>query len=320
VKKRLAPNKASRMRIWHSTKKRRAINNLWLVPLALASYLLNAVAGPPDERVVLLPQLHNGETFLYESHAILERHVQTKSHVATMLRPGELRRNLSTSVRLSVQEARPVNDKLFMAAESELLRTDPSAINQGRPPKPTKVSFTIGGDGSVTRAEGLDELDAEQLLTWQFWVAQFAFGWTLPPAGVKPGDKWKSEEPERTPTAIANLVWERETTYVQNEKCPILRNQQCAVFLVSSTLKQKSNPKDTTPEDYQLHQLKTSGTAKGTNETVAYISLQTGLLVRATEDLQQFMNVTIAKADDSNQIHYDMQVTSHFETTVVPKP
>jgi hypothetical protein len=52
---------------------------------------------------------------------------------------------------------------------------------------------------------------------------------------------------------------------------------------------------------------------------VIYISLQTGLLVRATEDLQQFMSVTIAQADESNQVHYDMQVTSHFETVFVPQ-
>jgi hypothetical protein len=92
------------------------------------------------------------------------------------------------------------------------------------------------------------------------------------------------------------------------------------VFLVSSTLKQKSNPKDTTPEDYRLRQLKTSGTVRGTNETVAYISLETGLLVRGTEDLQQFMAVTVAKADDSNHVNYNMQVTSHFETVLVPNP
>jgi hypothetical protein len=157
-------------------------------------------------------------------------------------------------------------------------------------------------------------------LTWQFWVAQFAFAWTLPSTGVQPGDKWKSEQVEKTPTPIANLVWERETTYVQNEKCPVLEDQQCAVFLVSSTLRQKSNPKDTTPEDYQLRQLKTSGTVKGTNETVVYISLETGLLLRATEDLQQFMAVTVAKADDSNRVHYNMQVTSHFETALIPSP
>jgi len=205
----------------------------------------------------------------------------------------------------------------MMAGETELAPTEP-AVKDQPPPKMPKINFTIGGDGGLASVEGLDDLDPEQRLTWQFWVAQFAFTWTLPPVGVRPSDKWKSEEPEKTPTPIANLVWERETTYVQNDKCPIVVGQQCAIFLISSTLRQKSNPKDTTPEDYQLHQLKTSGSVKGTNETVAYISLESGLLIRATEDLQQFMNVTVAKSDDSNQVHYDMQVTSHFETVLVP--
>lgn len=303
-------------------KSDRPATTFWAIGLCMALVvafsIATASAGDREARVVLLPQLRNGETLVYESHARLDRHVQTKSNVATMVRPAEVRRDLSTQVRLSVQEARLVNNKLMMAGETELAPTEPPAQDQP-PPKIPKINFTIGGDGGLAGAEGLEDLDPEQLLTWQFWVAQFAFSWTLPPAGIRPTDKWKSEELEKTPTPIANLVWERETTYVQNDKCPILSDQQCAVFLISSTLRQKSNPKDTTPEDYQLHQLKTSGSVKGTNETIAYISLQTGLLVRATEDLQQFMTVTIAKSDDSNQVHYDMQVTSHFETVLVPE-
>jgi len=270
-----------------------------------------------DEKVVLLPQLHHGEILRYESHARLDRHVQTKSNVATMLRPGEVRQDLATGVRLTVQEMRLVENRPMMAAEAEVDSSAGSAPGQSVV-KPSKVNFTIGGDGGITRAEGLDDLDAEQRLAWQFWVAQFAFGWTLPAGGVKPGEKWKSEEVEKTPTPIANLVWERETTYVQNDRCPILRDEQCAVFLTSSTLKQKSNPKDTTPEDFQIRELKTFGTARGTNEAVVYISLKSGLLLRATEDLQQLMEVTIAKADGSNQVHYQMEVTSHFETVFVP--
>jgi hypothetical protein len=235
-----------------------------------------------------------------------------------MLRPAEVRRDISTVLRLTIHEARLIDNKLLMAGETVLEPTErPSATNAAA--KSQNVSFTIGGDGGITRAEGLDDLDPEQRLSWQFWVAQFAYGWTLPTSGVKPGEKWKEEETEKTPAPIANLVWERETTYVQNENCPASANEECAVFLIASTLKQKSNPKDTTPEEYQLRQLKTSGTAKGTNETVVYLSLRTGLLMRATEDLQQFMTVTIAKADDSNEVHYDVQVTSHFETTFVPQ-
>lgn len=295
---------------------RRAV---WLA-LAMGVLLFTAAAGQREQRVVLLPQLRNGETLAYESQARLDRHVQTKSNVTTMLKPGEARRDLSSIVRLSVQEARLVDNRLLMAGETSVEPSDdPAPVAGGPAPKIPRISFTIGGDGGVTRAEGLDDLDAEQLMAWQFWVAQFAFGWTLPAGGVRPGEKWKSEEAEKTPTPIANLVWERETNYVQNDKCPMAAGagQQCAVFLISSTLRQKSNPKDTTPEDFQLRQLKTSGTVSGTNETVAYISLETGLLVRATEDLQQFMSVTIAKADNSNQVHYDMRVTSHFETSLL---
>jgi hypothetical protein len=289
---------------------------LWLVPSAGIVLLCAATVGG-DGRVNLLPRLRNGETLHYESHARLDRHVKTKSNVATMLSPRELRRDLSTRLRLSVQEIRLVDGRPMMAAETEVDPAEQAAA--GNPaPNPAKVSFTVGGDGGVTRADGLDDLDAEQRLTWQFWIAQFAFGWTLPAPGVKPGEKWKSVEVEKIPTPIANLVWERETTYVQNDKCPILPEEQCAVFLTKATLKQKSNPKDTTPDDYQLHELKTSGIAKGTNETVLYISQKTGLLLRATEDIQQFLDVTIAKADGSNQVQYQIDVTSHFETVFVP--
>lgn len=289
---------------------------LWLVPAAGIVLLGAAVAGG-DDRVSLLPRLQNGETLRYESHARLDRHVKTKSNVATMLEPGESRRDLSTGLRLTVQEIRLVNKRPMMAAETELEPGGQIAAGNSAPLRP-KVSFTVGENGDVTRADGLDDLDPEQRLVWQFWIAQFAFGWTLPASGVKPGEKWKSEEVEKTPTAITGLVWERETTYVQNDKCPILPEEQCAVFLTKATLKQKSDPKDATPEDYKLHELKTSGTAKGANETVLYISLKTGLLLRATEDLQQSMDVTIAKADGSNQVQYQIDVTSHFETVFVP--
>ena len=289
---------------------------LWLVPAAGSVFLGAATAGG-DGRVSLLPRLRNGGILRYESHARLDRHAKTKSNVATMLEPGELRRDLSTGLRLFVQQIRMADKRPIMTAETEL-ESGEQTVKGNSAAHPAKVSFTIGGDGAVTRAEGLDALDPEQQLVWQFWIAQFAFGWTLPASGVKPGEKWKSVEEEKTPSPIAKLEWERETTYVQNDKCPILPGEECAILLTKATLKQKSNPKDTTPEDYKLHELKTSGIARGTNETVLYISLKTGLLLRATEDVQQSMDVTIAKADGSNQVQYQIDVTSHFETVFVP--
>src|SRR5207245_4967046 len=69
-------------------------------------------------------------------------------------------------------------------------------------------------------------------------------------------------------------------------------------LLTTATLKQKSSSKDATPEDFKLHALKTTGTAKGKNENITYISLTTGLVVRATEEANQFMDVVVAKAED----------------------
>jgi hypothetical protein len=281
-----------------------------------AGAIVALTAAKNDKRIQLFPHLQGGQTLHYESQARLKRYVKTKSTVATMFDPAPLDTDFSTNLQLSIQDFHSMDNRPMLAAETQVLPGD--SASAPTTPKPLKVEFIIGGNGDVARADGLDDLDPSQRLAWQFWVSQFAFAWTLPPAGVRPGEKWKSVESEKTPTPIANLVWERETTYVQDDRCPILANEQCAVFLTTAVLKQKSNPDDATPEDYKLHQLKTSGTANGTNQTVAYISRQTGLLLRATEDVQQSLDVTVAKADGTNRVQYAVDVTSHLETMLVP--
>ncbi len=283
----------------------------------VVAIVLLSAATKSDDRIQLLPLLKNGDTYRYESHARLKRYVKTKSNVTTMFEPKPLYADFSTNLRLSVEDFHALDRRPMLAAETQLLRSEPPAAGTAAA-RPLTVAFTIGGDGALTHADGLDRLEPEQRLAWQFWVAQFAFGWTLPTSGVRLGEKWKSVEVEKTPTPIGNLVWERETTYVQDDTCPILPNEQCAAFLTTATLKQKSNPQDATPEDYKLHQLKTSGTATGKNETAVFISRKSGLLVRANEDVQQSLDVTIAKQDGTNQVHYSVDVTSHFETVFVP--
>jgi hypothetical protein len=164
----------------------------------------------------------------------------------------------------------------------------------------------------------MDNLEPEQRMVWQFWIARFAYGWTLPADGVKPGQTWRSEEPERNSAPIANLVWDQQTTYGQNDKCATAPTEKCAVFLTTASLKQKSSPKDATPEEYKLHELKTSGTTSGTNEIFTSISLKSGLVLRATEDGRQSMDVEIAKIDKSNAVHYKLDVTSRFEMVMLP--
>ncbi|PWT86504.1 MAG: hypothetical protein C5B56_12365 [Proteobacteria bacterium] len=62
-----------------------------------------------------------------------------------------------------------------------------------------------------------------------------------------------------------------------------------------------------------MHDLKTSGTARGNNEIISYASRKSGLIVRATEQAVQVMDVVIAKTDGSNRVHYNIDAKSHSE-------
>ncbi len=175
---------------------------------------------------------------------------------------------------------------------------------QGQESEGHMVEFALGRDGRVDQVKGLDALSGEQQQAWQQWIARFAGPAAFPEGGVKLAQKWKSEEPEGASSPIAKLVWIRESTYLRDEPCHVLeltaegdvekRNPQqapeiCAVIETDAALKQKSSQKDATPEDYKLHQLLTSGTATGNNKTLLYISTQTGLLVRSSDQADQTM-------------------------------
>ena len=256
-------------------------------------------AAGDDRRVVLLPKLRAGQVVKYDVHGNVKRHVKTESRVATMLHPADVQRDVAMPLVFTAKEIHLEKRRPVVAAHAEFDAGEPGSSEKNASAK-ANVDFTIAGDGQVAKAEGLDDVAPEMRLAWQFWLSRFAFGWTLPVEGVKPGDKWKTEEAEKTPSPIANLVWEKETTYVGNDRCPLIPSETCASFLTRATLKQKSSAKDATPEDYRLHELRTSGTAKGTDEMVTYISLKSGLVVRATEETQQSMDVTIAKVDGTN--------------------
>ena len=188
----------------------------------------------------------------------------------------------------------------------------------------------IHPDGQLTDVKGDDALSPEEHQAWAEWVSLFGMAAVFPEKGVKRGEKWESEETEKAAAPIAGLTWLRRSTYVQDEACErqhLESNEQaskagqapqtCAVIVTTATLRQKSSKKDATPEDFKLHQLRTMGTARGTNQVIAYISLKTGLVVRATEEASQSLDVTLEKTDGSNRVHYKMDAKSNAEVLLV---
>jgi hypothetical protein len=263
--------------------------------------------------VVLVPHLRVGQVLQYKCLARIKRREHTGSHVAIGQEPEASQTQISTNIVATIKEFHVDKGKPVVTIHAELASpqdsTDPSSAKSVT----GKLDFTIGRDGQVSKLEGFEDVQPEQRIVWQFWLSQFAYSWTLPPKGVSPGEKWKSSEVENTPTPINDLVWERETTYVRNDQCPVLPAETCAVLLTNANLKQKTSPGDTTPEAYRLRQLKTSGIAKGTNETITYVSLKTHLLMRGKEDVQQLMDAIVAKADGSNEVRYLIEANSQFE-------
>ena len=301
-----------------------------------------AIAASRDQRVDLLPRLQPGQTLTYLLRFRSEKNVKTESNLVIPLAPSASPVDTRALLRIQILDLQQVGGRLSIHGRSEFLVEDtgepvPKGVSQKQRsltqplrPEGKPVEFTISSEGIAEKITGLDALSPEQHEVWQEWLARFAMAWALPSSSGKIGDKWKTDQPESAPSLIAGLSWTRDSTYVRDEPCapaqlsvsgevtpPNGSADNCAVLLTTAKLVQKSSPKDATPEDFKLHQLKTMGTAKGSNEIITYISLSTGLVVRASEDATQQMDVVVAKADGSNAVRYNVDAKSQLEVLLL---
>ena len=295
-----------------------------------------------DRRVHLLPKLQPSQTITYLIRFQSDKTVKTESKVVAPMAPNAAQIDAHGLLRVEILDVQEMGNKAAIHARGQFLTLD-SGVSLKRPgdkmpakdkqrvdPDGKSIEFTISSDGSVNKVIGLDSLFPEQQQAWQQWVARFALAWTLPANGMKFGEKWKSQQAEQAGAPIAGLHWARESIYVRDEPCQASQlsirgdvsassgpPDTCAVLLTTATLKQKSSSKDATPEEFKLHELRTMGTAKGAGEIITYISLKSRLVVRASEETSQFMDVVVATADGSNGVHYNVDAKSHSEVLLV---
>jgi hypothetical protein len=293
--------------------------------LLFLSFAALRLAGSEREgnRVSLFPKLHAGEGYSYQVRYQAEKKIKTESAVAAPMAPEDGRTDTQRLLRMEVLGEKGAG----RTAELRLrLRLTPPE----EPENETRAELTLQGDGRVSDEQGMNSFSAEDQETIRAWMAQFGMAGVFPVAGVKQGERWKAEEPVAG-AALTGLVWEKESTYVRNDVCPVdthgaepgkndkhgKTQPMCAVILIRETLKQKSSAKHATPGDFKTRELRTTGTARGTNEIVSYIALDNGLLVRGTEEAQQAMDVEVALADRGNRVHYNVDARSHTEVLMV---
>jgi hypothetical protein len=268
--------------------------------------------------------LHAGQKFAYLIRYRSDKQAKTQSTVAAPMAPTAAQLDTNNLLEIEILETQASGSRTIVHAKAHF-RSESASEGEDK-----SVGFTILPNGRVENITGLDMLTAQQQQSWLEWVSLFAVAQSFPEQGVKLGEKWKTETQEKAASPIAGLEWQKETSYVKDEPCRAARlangdltagsnepQDTCAVFLTKSELKQKSSSKDATPDDYKLHELRTMGTASGTNETIAYISIKTGMVVRATEEAAQFMDVAIAKTDGSNRVHYNIDAKSHAEVLLM---
>jgi hypothetical protein len=280
---------------------------------AVAFAILLAVCAPAvaQNRASLLPQLHVGQKLTYQIRLRIDKRTRSESRVATPSAPFEGPVDILRTINVEILDVAPDSLRPKLVVRVQIL--DPSIS----PPDTKALELSIASDGTVVPPPAAGALSAEDTQAWQAWLTRFATAWTVPAKAPKLGEKWTADEPvDGTP--LARLSWQKESQYLRHEKCPGgSREEQCAVLLSTATLKQRSSPKDATPDDYKQRDLKTKGTATGRNETFTYISLSTGLVVRSSEEAHQLMDVVIAKSDGSNQVHYNIDATSSTEMRLI---
>ncbi|MGC1484662.1 MAG: hypothetical protein WA789_12785 [Candidatus Acidiferrum sp.] len=323
------------------------MNKLWqFLGCCLMLTAVSAAARNNADRVVLSPRLHVAQIIRYQIGYRATTNTNTESTVAAPMAPTGGQMNASILLQIEVEDLRSEAGTTSVRLRTQIVEPAISASNSTALSKNTQnssgagrsvssgklVEFTLHGDGQVTDVQGLDMLSADERAAWQEWVARFGGGATFPEKGVKLGEKWKRDEPIPN-SLLAGLSWEKESEYVNDAPCagtelpprgdPAAGQQpqeMCAVILTTAILKQKSSPKDATPEDYKLHDLHNMGTAAGKNQIISYISLKTGLVVRATEDANQSMNLIVATADGSNRVHYTIDAESHAQVLLLAGP
>lgn len=317
------------LQVGHDSRLRLSHSIVQMLPKARPIVCLTVVLTLPlnilfAQKLRLPPQLRLGQTLIYQLDFTGSRTTKTDSHVtlAQVSPSSEVR--ASCLLQVMVVEANGSEFRLRTAISDRPVAAAPGTpvpedSHHAAPDRVVEVQ--LAHDGTASNITGFDKLSVAQQLAWSSWLARFTSAMTFPDSGLRPGEKWQRSEPETGGSPLAKLVWVKKYEYVRDESCSpgaSSPTERCAVVLVQAHLRQQSPAGKATPEDFKMRGLATGGTATGTNETILYLSRNTGLLVRSTEDAQQAMDVTIALADGSNSVHYSISAKSRSQTQLIP--
>ena len=311
--------------------------------LLICAILLSSFTAPfvSAQKKIPVPAWQPGSISYYSVRLKTSRDIKTKSAVALPAVPNEAKIDVSGILQVEVLAPGPAatSDGVHLRTHFLYLASNIGALQRGKKPDQSvterapadkkHVNCLLQPDGQITQISGLDQLALEQQDAWREWAAHFSAAFLIDTGARKRGSKWNSEQPETSPSPVAELFWQKKSQYVHDEPCAPIKyssanqpqrspnSESCAVILTTASLAQKSSQQDATPPDYKLRGLRTRGSAKGTNETILYISRKTGQLIRATQEAKQQMDVQIALADGTSHVHYAVAASANSAVELV---
>ncbi len=285
-----------------------------------------------NNRLSVAPHLQEGQEFNYRVRYREDRTVHTESRVSSPLAPESTHIDIVRTLHVVVLQSAAAHAGGPTRLRLSLSNPD-APVTSAEPPY---IEFALSPKGDVQDLNNIATFSPEEQLLWRAWLEQFTVVWSLPP-NIYIGEKWSTEEPILG-SVLDGLGWQKESHLVSQQTCPTplpdsensgtpspLRKPEanptqptCVTMLTRAALKQKSSARDATPEDYKLHDLKTSGSARGADDGISYINIISGLVARSTDSSTQSMDVVVAKKDGSNRVHYTIQAESRAEIVLLP--
>jgi hypothetical protein len=301
-----------------------------------------APKSPGPQALHLAPKLTPGQVLRYQIELRTITENRQEGLVQDPQGATQLEISWSATVRveaLASQDAaaagrlRTTYERSAAAVRSESF--DPAAAlmeKQYRSLEGRSIEFTWTAEGKISDVKGLEDVVADEQAAnaARQWVAQLVMGASLPAGGIVQGQHWTAERPADS-APLAGLVWRTDSSYLRNDACqppapaPAQKfptqdapSEACAVILTRLEMGQPHPVHDPTPEDYSKRGLLTSGTWRGSGQSLSYISLHSGWVVSSTQSGTEEMDITISNVSDHSSVHYAGKVRSQSQITLLP--
>jgi hypothetical protein len=308
-----------------------------------------AVCAPAEKKnppLRLFPRLAKGQLLRYQISYHRVSKGRTTSMVQNPASDVSSEVSVSLAIRIEVLEApSPEPGRADARPAFKLRATYERATGTQRSDDPTvddraaereiarlegkSFECAIGGDGAAACSAAGDTVPgaADGM---QRWLTEAFAAASLPQKGILPGESWSDEQAAGAEIPLAGLRWTRKFRFVGENPCREVRaaakdgatmqspgGEVCAEIRVESQLLHRGNKKNATPDAFREKGLRTSGTARGQNESVIRISLATGLTISAGDTAWQAVDFTVSQAKGEGKIRTASEIKSESGLTLV---